>query len=172
MTGWVNQRLGARLGGPITDAFCGFKAYRVSRLAALALDVDGYAIPLQFWVQAAAASMTVKEVPIRLIYTDEDRTFGAELDDPEQRIAHYREVFEAELGKQAGLSDVAEPASAVESVAEPASAMESVAEPAETSAADAAGRRQTHASAGGGVERNGSVGLGDQEAEAAGVARS
>ena len=110
VTGWVNQRLGARLGGPITDAFCGFKAYRVSRLAALALDVDGYAIPLQFWVQAAAARLSVKEVPIRLIYTDEGRTFGAALDDPNIRIAHYREVFEAEMGKHPGLSDVAEPA--------------------------------------------------------------
>ena len=110
VTEWVNQRLGARLGGPITDAFCGFKAYRVSRLAALALDVDGYAIPLQFWVQAAAARLSVKEVPIRLIYTDEGRTFGAELDDPAHRIAHYREVFEAEMSKHAGLSDAAEPA--------------------------------------------------------------
>lgn len=110
VTGWVNKRLAARLDGPITDAFCGFKAYRVSRLAGLALDVDGYAIPLQFWVQAAAARMTVREVPIRLIYTEEERTFGAALDDPEKRIAHYREVFEAEMGKHAGLSDAAEPA--------------------------------------------------------------
>ncbi|BAM04211.1 glycosyltransferase family 2 protein [Phycisphaera mikurensis] len=134
---WVNQRLGARLGGPITDAFCGFKAYRVSRLAALALDVDGYAIPLQFWVQAAAARLTVKEVPIRLIYTDEERTFGAELDDPAHRIAHYREVFEAEMSKHSGLSDVAEPASAVGSAAEPAERNGSVGLP--EAAAEAAG---------------------------------
>ncbi|MEM1027143.1 MAG: glycosyltransferase family 2 protein [Planctomycetota bacterium] len=99
VTEWVNDRLADRLGGPITDAFCGFKAYRVSALDALPLDVDGYAIPLQFWVQAAAAGLRVEELPIRLIYVDLNRTFGGPLNDPDDRLAHYRDVFEAELAK-------------------------------------------------------------------------
>jgi len=95
VTGWVNDGLGLN----ITDAFCGFRAYRVSALDKLDLDEDGYAIPLQQWVQFAANALRVKEVPIKLIYNDPHRTFGGVLDDAEQRLAHYREVFESELAK-------------------------------------------------------------------------
>lgn len=95
ITGWINETLG--LG--ITDAFCGFKAYRVKALAELRLDVDGYALPLQQWVQIAATGLVVEEVPIRLIYNDPNRSFGGHLDDPAKRLAHYREVFEEELAK-------------------------------------------------------------------------
>ncbi|MEO1237328.1 MAG: glycosyltransferase family 2 protein [Planctomycetota bacterium] len=95
VSGWVNDRLG--LG--ITDAFCGYKAYRVSALEDLDLTVDGYAIPLQFWVQHAAAGHRVKELPIKLIYNDPNRTFGGPLDDADRRLAHYREVFEHELSQ-------------------------------------------------------------------------
>ncbi|MEM1027340.1 MAG: glycosyltransferase family 2 protein [Planctomycetota bacterium] len=98
ITGWVNDHLGFG----ITDAFCGYKAYRVSKLDDLNLDVDGYAIPLQFWVQHAAAGHRVKELPIKLIYNDPNRSFGGPLDDAEQRLTHYREVFDAELAKHAG----------------------------------------------------------------------
>ncbi len=107
VTAWVNERLASRLGGPITDSFCGFKAYRVSALDRLDLDVDGYAIPLQFWVQAASAGLRVNEVPIRLIYKDFNRTFGGPLNDPEQRIAHYRDVFDRELAKHPELCGAA-----------------------------------------------------------------
>ncbi len=105
VTAWVNERLASRLGGPITDGFCGFKAYRVSALDQLDLNVDGYAIPLQFWVQAAAATLRVKEVPIRLIYKDLNRSFGGPLDNPESRIAHYKDVFERELAQHPELCE-------------------------------------------------------------------
>jgi len=95
VTGWVNEQLGLR----ITDAFCGYKAYRVSWLKDLELDENGYAMPLQLWVQAAAQGLTVSEVPIRLIYKDPDRTFGGALDDRDKRLAHYRAVFDRELAK-------------------------------------------------------------------------
>ncbi|MEM9419761.1 MAG: glycosyltransferase family 2 protein [Planctomycetota bacterium] len=97
ITGWVNDRLHLN----ITDAFCGYKAYRVSALADLNLCVDGYAIPLQFWVQHAVAGHRVKELPIKLIYNDPNRSFGGPLDDAEQRLAHYREVFEREVARHA-----------------------------------------------------------------------
>ena len=101
VTGWVNDILNLTTppGEGITDAFCGFKAYRVSRLSDLDLNVDGYAIPLQMWVQHAAAGHAVREVPIKLIYNDPNRSFGGPLDNPEVRIGHYREVFEAELAR-------------------------------------------------------------------------
>ena len=95
ITGWVNDRLGLN----ITDAFCGFKAYRVSKLDDLNLCVDGYAIPLQAWVQHAAHGHRVKEIPIKLIYNDPNRSFGGPLDDADQRLAHYEDVFDREMAK-------------------------------------------------------------------------
>lgn len=95
----MTRLINGRLCISITDAFCGFKAYRVSTLKKLDLSEDGYAMPLQLWVQAAAHDLRVKEVPIRLIYNDPTRSFGGPLDDPAQRIAHYKEVFEQEIAK-------------------------------------------------------------------------
>lgn len=97
MTAEINRRLG--LG--ITDAFCGFKAYRVSALGALRPTEDGYAQPMQFWVQAAASGLRITEVPVRLIYNDPTRTFGGPLNDPSTRLAHYRRVLHCELRRQA-----------------------------------------------------------------------
>ena len=95
VTQWINHDL--RLN--ITDAFCGFKAIRVAAIKTINLDENGYAIPLQFWVQVAANDLSVSEVPIRLIYNDPTRSFGGQLDDPDHRLAHYRKVFERELAK-------------------------------------------------------------------------
>lgn len=93
ITAMINQRLGLN----ITDAFCGFKAYRVSALRHLAITVPGYAMPMQFWVQVARAGLCVWELPVPLIYNDLTRHFGGSLDDPAVRLAHYLDVFEAEL---------------------------------------------------------------------------
>jgi dolichol-phosphate mannosyltransferase len=97
----INQRittmLNRRLGLGITDAFCGFKAYRVAVLPAIHITVPGYAMPMQFWVQAARAHLRIRELPVRLIYHDPTRHFGGLLDDPEARLRHYYQVFEAEI---------------------------------------------------------------------------
>jgi len=93
----ITQMLNERLTLNITDAFCGFKAYRVSKLASIDLTVDGYALPMQWWVQVAAKQLRVIEVPIRLIYHDPNRSFGGPLDDADNRLTHYLEVFEHEL---------------------------------------------------------------------------
>lgn len=95
----ITKLVNDRLGMTITDSFCGFKAYRVSKLKDLNLDENGYAIPLQQWVQHAAHGHRVSEVPIRLIYNDPNRSFGGHLDDADRRIKHYLEVFEAEVRK-------------------------------------------------------------------------
>lgn len=97
MTSEINARLAGRLGTRLTDAFCGFKAYRVSEIAKLKPTVDGYAFPMQFWVQAAAERLRVVELPVRLIYNDPNRTFGSGLDQPERRLRHYRRVLHREL---------------------------------------------------------------------------
>ena len=106
----ITRELNAALGFNLTDAFCGFKAYRVSALAAFDFDVDGYEFPLQLWVQAAARKLRVDEIPVRLIYNDPTRTFGGPLDDPQERIDHYRAVMSRELSRFASaLPNVEEP---------------------------------------------------------------
>ncbi len=93
ITRMINERLGLR----ITDAFCGFKAYRVSALQQLVFDVHGYAFPMQFWVQAVAGGLRIKEIPVSLIYNDPNRTFGGPLNDDDVRLRHYVDVFEREM---------------------------------------------------------------------------
>ena len=102
----INQRitamLNARLGLGLTDAFCGFKAYRVASLSAFDITVPGYAMPMQFWVQAARANLRIRELAVPLIYNDPNRHFGGLLDDPNVRMQHYLEVMERELCQYAG----------------------------------------------------------------------
>ncbi|MBL1217268.1 MAG: glycosyltransferase family 2 protein [Planctomycetes bacterium] len=95
----ITEELNGRLGLALTDAFCGFKAYRVSALDKLSLAVDGYDFPMQFWVQAVANDLRISELPIRLIYNDPQRTFGGPLDDRIARMDHYRKTLYAEVLK-------------------------------------------------------------------------
>lgn len=101
ITAELNARLSGPLGARLTDAFCGFKAYRVESLRMLRPTVNGYAFPMQFWVQAAAARLRVRELPVRLIYNDPNRSFGGHLDDPTVRLEHYRHILHRELRRQA-----------------------------------------------------------------------
>jgi dolichol-phosphate mannosyltransferase len=90
LTAEINRRLGLHL----TDAFCGFKAYRVAALAKLRLAETGYAMPLELWVQAARAGLRIRELPVPLIYLDEKRSFGGSLDDAQVRLNHYYQVLD------------------------------------------------------------------------------
>ena len=49
----ITEEVNRRLGLSLTDAFCGFKAYRVPALAKIELTETGYAMPLELWVRAA-----------------------------------------------------------------------------------------------------------------------
>ena len=51
----LTDEINCRLGLALTDAFCGFKAYRVAALRDVVLTDDGYAMPLEFWVQRRPA---------------------------------------------------------------------------------------------------------------------
>ena len=93
VTALLNDHLGLHL----TDAFCGFKVYRVAGLRSLRITVPGYAMPLQLWVQAWRAGLRISELPVKLIYNDPNRHFGGDLDDPAARLAHYVATLTAEL---------------------------------------------------------------------------
>ena len=89
----IQRRLGIRL----TDAFCGFKAYRVSALNKLDLAENGYAMPLELWAQAAANKLDIIELPVPLIYLDESRSFGGVLDDAHTRLEYYHLVLDRSI---------------------------------------------------------------------------
>jgi glycosyltransferase involved in cell wall biosynthesis len=98
VTRWLNECLGLNL----TDAFCGFKAYRRSALSVFDITDNGYAMPLQVWVQAVQHGLSIVEVPVPLIYLDEERAFGGALDDSNYRLNHYHRVLQDAL-RTAGL---------------------------------------------------------------------
>jgi dolichol-phosphate mannosyltransferase len=90
----ITRELNELLGLTLTDAFCGFKAYRVCALAELAITEPGYGMPLELWVQAAHHGLRIVELPVPLIYLDEERSFGGSLDDGRKRLEYYHEVID------------------------------------------------------------------------------
>jgi glycosyltransferase involved in cell wall biosynthesis len=100
LTAELNRTLGLNL----TDAFCGFKAYRVKALSRLKLTENGYAMPLELWVQAARAGLKIRELPVPLIYLDATRSFGGSLDDARVRLDHYRRVLARSLISAEGVA--------------------------------------------------------------------
>ena len=101
ITEMINDRLGLKL----TDAFCGFKAYRVDALPRLKITELGYAMPLQLWVQAVREKFLIVEHPVPLIYLDEKRSFGGTLDDAKRRMVYYRDVIDREMSAAVPTSD-------------------------------------------------------------------
>lgn len=89
ITADINERYGLQ----ITDAFCGFKAYRVPALSRLHITESGWGMPLQVWVQASRLGLRVKEIGVPRVYLDPSRTFGGMLNDAEERLAYYRRVL-------------------------------------------------------------------------------
>jgi dolichol-phosphate mannosyltransferase len=90
----ITAELNERFGLNLTDAFCGFKAYRREALQKLSVTENGWGMPLEVWVQAARHSLRVKEVGVPRVYLDPSRAFGGVLNDDEQRLAYYHKVIE------------------------------------------------------------------------------
>ena len=96
----ITEELNRRLGLRLTDAFCGFKAYRTAALAKIEVTDTGYAMPLELWVRAAQLGLKIVEVAVPLIYLDERRSFGGSLDQSETRLAVYRQVLDKALASE------------------------------------------------------------------------
>ena len=96
----VTREINRVTGWALTDAFCGFKAYRAGALRAMRLTEDGYALPLQVWAEAYRAGLCVVELPVARIYFDGDRSFGQDLDDPEKRLGYYLRVWHDALERE------------------------------------------------------------------------
>jgi dolichol-phosphate mannosyltransferase len=92
----ITTELNERFGLDLTDAFCGFKAYRREALSRLQITETGWGMPLQLWVQASRLGLRIKEVGVPRLYLDPNRAFGGVLNDAEARLAYYRRVIVAE----------------------------------------------------------------------------
>jgi dolichol-phosphate mannosyltransferase len=95
----LTRELNERLGLTLTDAFCGFKAYRVAALAKLRVTECGYGMPLELWVQAVHHGLRIVELPVPLIYLEEERSFGGSLDDGRKRLEYYHRVFDTAMAE-------------------------------------------------------------------------
>lgn len=95
ITRMINELTGYHL----TDAWCGFKAYRVSGLARMRLDERSYGMPLQVWLQAARLGLTVTEIAVPRIYKNPNRRFWGGLDDPEARRTYYLAIIDREMSR-------------------------------------------------------------------------
>lgn len=93
----ITDQLNARFGFELTDSFCGFKAYRTSVLSRMDIRNDGYAMPLELWVEAACLDLRIVEIPVPRVYLDANRSFGGALDDGDRRLAHYQTVIDETL---------------------------------------------------------------------------
>ncbi len=89
----ITRELNERFGLDLTDAFCGFKAYRTEALARLRITETGWGMPLQLWVQAARLGLRIKEIGVPRVYLDPKRAFGGALNDAVERLAYYRRVI-------------------------------------------------------------------------------
>ena len=79
-------------------------------LAWLEVTEAGYAMPLELWAQAAALGLRIIELPVPLIYLEEQRSFGGALDNARTRQAVYRQVLDraiAETRRRAELGRLA-----------------------------------------------------------------
>ena len=89
----VTTEINSRFGLKLTDAFCGFKAYRREALEKLHITESGWGMPLQLWVQAARQGLRLTEIAVPRVYLDPTRAFGGVMNNPTERLAYYREVL-------------------------------------------------------------------------------
>ncbi len=83
----------------LTDSFCGFKAYKTDAIKRMKLTEKGYGMPLQLWIQAWKLGLSIKEIPVKLIYNNAEKRFSGELDNPATRINYYKEIIKREMSE-------------------------------------------------------------------------
>jgi len=93
------EALRAITGYAITDAWCGFKAYRGDALRHFSLAEPSYGLPIQVWIQAAYHRLIVRELAVARIYKNPARAFWGGLDDVQTRRAYYRRILEDEVAR-------------------------------------------------------------------------
>ena len=96
ITGVLNSN-----GFSFTDAFCGFKAYKVASLSQISITVEGYEMAIELLMEAQKNNFHIIEMPVPVIYKDRDeicekRTSESEsflFKAGEERIAKYIKIM-------------------------------------------------------------------------------
>ncbi len=83
----------------LTDSFCGFKAYKTDAIKKMKLTEKGYGMPLQLWMQSWKLGLSIKEIPVKLIYNNVEKRFNGTLDNPTIILNYYKEIIEREMSK-------------------------------------------------------------------------
>ncbi len=79
---------------PITDAFCGYKAYTPRALALLQdLEEPGYGMPLEAWLRLSCGGARIAEIPVPLLYPQPQRQFPGEIRQMWLRWHYYAAVI-------------------------------------------------------------------------------
>jgi dolichol-phosphate mannosyltransferase len=95
----ITARLCAITGWPITDSFCGFRAYRRHVLVTVRPAETGYGMLLAFAVLAWQAGFSMRHHPVPLIYLDPARDFNGAFADDTVRLAYYQGVIDGVLDR-------------------------------------------------------------------------
>ena len=95
----INQILSETTNLNLTDSFCGFKAYKTEAIKKMKLTEKGYGMPLQLWMQAWKLGLSIKEIPVELIYNNADKRFNGNLDNPTIRLNYYKEIINREMSE-------------------------------------------------------------------------
>lgn len=90
----ITDLLNREYGLGITDAFCGYKRYKIAAFREARFNCRGYAFPMEVWAWVARQGLRVEELPVRKIYLTDDRSFGQALDVPAHRYHHYLDEWE------------------------------------------------------------------------------
>lgn len=96
----ITNRLNEITGYSLTDAFCGFRAYRVRSLQKLDITETGYGMFMQLTLQAWRKGVSIRELPVPLVYLDDTRDFQGEFDNTRQRLTYYHKVIDRELARK------------------------------------------------------------------------
>ena len=101
----ITSRLNEITGLNLSDAFCGFRAYRTEALRRLPVTETGYGMFLQMAILAWQQSVAVRDIPVPLVYLDEARNFQSQFRDTRNRLAYYNSVIDAALSLAPSPSD-------------------------------------------------------------------
>lgn len=108
----INKRITALLNKnyhfSITDAFCGFKRYKLSSFINHGFQEQGYASPLELWSYVYHFSKSIKELAVDRIYITDDRSFGEDLDKKRKRYQYYLQVWKRSHKSYENLSKISE----------------------------------------------------------------
>ncbi|MHA1474041.1 MAG: glycosyltransferase family 2 protein [Promethearchaeota archaeon] len=91
-------------GFSLTDAFCGFKAYRVDRLDCLNISIDGYEMAIELLMEAHKNNFHIIEIPVPVIYKDRDRILKKRTNESflftegEKRVEKYLKIISEYVG--------------------------------------------------------------------------